>query len=136
MIHDDMIVDQLILHREMPKIFYVTQQWYNDLSSKDPHCIYIISNSQDKRVYYGEVLIVKDNDIPRYYIASGNVYGEYSLYINYKENYTDRLVKIADYDSLEKVVNDFNAFNKVGYHSTIAVKFYNIICSYLRRGIS
>lgn len=134
MIHDDFVVDQLILHRTLPRILNVTQEWYDTLVTKDPMTIYIILDAKDRRVYHGEVLVVEENKKPEYFLSMDG--SQYHIYVNYRENYYDRLVKISSYDSPQKAINDLNRFNHIGTHAQWALQCYNITMSYLYREIS
>lgn len=129
-----MLIDQLVLQRNLPKIYYVTQEWYDLLPSKDPHAIYIIIGAKDRRVYHGEVLVVEENRKPEYFLCSNGE--EYKIYINFRENYVDRLIPIASYKDIYDAMRDLNRFNCVGSHADWALQCYNIIYFYLTKEIS
>lgn len=135
MVFDDMLKDQLILHRNLPRLFFVTQEWYDLLQTKDPHTIYIILNAKDRRVYHGDILISVENQKPRYFLSISPS-KEYQIHINYHENYTDRLILISTYTDINTAIKDLTRFNNVGSHIKWATQAYRIIYLYIRKDIS
>ena len=135
MVFDDMLKDQLILHRNLPRLFFVTQEWYDLLQTKDPHTIYIILNAKDRRVYHGDILISVENQKPRYLLTI-NSPKEFQIYVNYHENYTDRLILISTYTDINTALKDLTRFNNVGSHIKWATQAYHITALYINQDIS
>lgn len=134
MVFDDMMTEQIVLQRELPRILAVTQEWFDTLSTKDPKTVYIILGSKDRRVYHGEVLVSQEFRKPEYFLSTNE--SQIAIYVNFRENYTDRLVKIADYSDIDVAIKDLVRFNTVGAHGKWALQCYNITLRYLLKEIS
>ena len=134
MARNDMAVDQLILNRETPRILSVTQEWYDLLHIKDPYTIYVITDAKDRRVYHGDVLVVDENKKPVYFLTITE--DEYQIYVNYRENYIDRLIHVGTYTDVNVALEDLARYNKIGSHTKWATQAHHITCLYIKKEIS
>lgn len=134
-------VDTIKIFREKesakyPGVIFTNQYMYDLIQTKDPFTIYKIIDADDGRMYYGDTLIPKDKVKTQYLIGQSNVYGEYILYMNKIEDYTDNLIIIAVFDNAQKAVNAMIRFNNIGNHSKIHMDLYEALLSYIDKELS
>lgn len=136
-----MSVNELNIKNEIPcsilnPITILTQEEYDLIQLKDSTIMYVISNSNDNRYYVGDMLIINDSIKSTYLIGPGDIYGEYTLYVNMKTRLYDKLVPISKYDNAQKAINELNRCSKVGLHTNLALQIYNIFNRFIDNDLS
>ena len=122
----------------MPNIEAVSQEEYDLIQIHDPNTIFYITNSKDGRFYIGDMLIIPDNTINKYYLNI-DTNKKYVIYVDENAGKTfasQYLIPICSYDDPQVAINELTKFNKVGSHIDRDFDIYNIIASYINKDIS
>lgn len=139
-LNDPFAIDSIHLQRTLdsshyPNIEHVDQNFYDLIQVKDPNTVYIINDSTDGRVYYGDILILKErNDVS--YLIGTDKNGNYVLYMNSVVGFNDKLIEICKYKDPQDAINSLNLFNNAGSHQPINLKIYSTIIPYIDNNIS
>lgn len=121
---------------KLSEIVRIPMEMYELIKIKDPTCIYIITDSPTKKVYYGDWL-VEDGKVERLYLLGpSDKFGEYTLYLNETDGIHDSLIKICRYSDPQAAINDLNKFNRVGSHQQTNLRIYNVVSQYITKDIS
>ena len=121
---------------KLSEVVRLPMEMYELIKIKDPTCIYIITDSPTKKVYYGDWL-VDDGNVERIYLLGpSNKFGEYILYLNETDGIHDNLIKICRYSDPQVAINDLNKFNRVGSHQQTNLRIYNVVGQYITKDIS
>lgn len=146
-LNNPMLINQIPLGRyleswELPVVTHVTQEEYDLIKIKDPFKIYKITNSKEKRVYYGNTLLEEEPIDVEYLIgvetAKSKEYGEFIYYImmHTQRNGIDEVIKICMFRDLQAAANAVVLFNTVRSHEGANLRIYNIVNQYIQRNIS
>lgn len=140
MIDNKMVVNKInldeLLSMNLMDTTTLMQEEYDLLQQPNPNTIYIIINSPERRIYVGRNLADFKSADRMYLIGPGKCYGEYTLWLNEKVNYEDRLVEISSFKDPQKAINAMNRYNRVGSHTNLAISVYNVLISYLLKEVS
>ena len=121
---------------KLSEVVRLPMEMYELIKIKDPTCIYIITDSLTKKVYYGDWL-VEDGRVERIYLLGpSNKFGEYTLYLNETDGIHDNLIKICRYSDPQVAINDLNKFNRVGSHQQTNLQIYSVVSQYITKDIS
>ena len=121
----------------LPNVSPVSQDFYDLLQTKDPNTIYIIKDSKDGRMYFGDHLILKNKTILNYVLGIDNTSNaKYVLYMNQIYNFQDNLIEIARFEDPQIAINTLNLYNNIGSHNSIEIKLYNLLIMYIDESIS
>ena len=141
-LNNPMKVDKLEVEPEYsswkhPIVKRVSQTFYDLLKIKDPNTIYIITDSPNHLMYFGdhEISDYDKNGIcrsPEYVMGVDSKTQEYVIYLNAHENRSDHLVEIERYKSPDIALKKLSVYmNTMG--CDIRANIYKILKSYIRR---
>ena len=119
-----------------PETVKLTMSEYKLIKIKDPTCLYIISDSPNKLVYCGDMLVKQESLNRTYLLGPGKRHGEYILYINDIYNNHDNIIPLCTYTDIQAAINDLNRFNHVGSTNRLNLQIATIIHQYLSEDIS
>ena len=140
MLENPMHVDQIDiakqLSKNLPSIHMVTEEEYTLIQIPDPNHIYVITDSEDRKIYLGEVLIMNNRPKRLYLIGSSNSFGEYTMYLNITRGFENELIEIAKYYNAQDAIEALNVFNRVGGHDQLTLQTHTIICQYIQKELS
>lgn len=129
---------RLVDYWHLPSIEYCTMDAYR-LKEKDPYKIYVITDSEDGRYYYGKCLILREKNSCKYYIGeeyNDDKHGiEYCLYMNSRKDNSDNLIKICKFDDPTSAIKTLSTFNKIGSHEAKYIEIYDLVTMYIDRNI-
>ena len=121
---------------KLSEIVKLTMEEYELIQIKDPTIIYVITDSKDNKIYYGDILVAHGETERIYLLGPANKFGEYTLYLNETDGHTDRLIQICRYSDPQVAIDSLNKFNRVGSHHAKNLQTHIIISEYIIGDIS
>lgn len=135
-------VDLITLVREVesvenPTVVACTQRFYDLLKTRDPHTLYIITDTDQIKMYIGDCVVLKEAKVSSEYVI-GFDKEHPEQYILYHTQYVKDhryLQAICRYDDPKKAIEAMHIYSASGYHSAIHLKLYEMILQYIDRQI-
>lgn len=131
-----MSIGNIDLQREVdswkvPTVEKISQELYDLIQVKDPLKIYVISDSNDGRIYFGDHLIPKEQTSSKYVIGIDKVTNEYVLYMNLVDEHSDHLIPISRYSDPQDAFDAMNMCSNAGSHERINLALFTSICAFI-----
>lgn len=140
-LNNPMSVDQIILEYtasalKMMNAVHIDRSLYDQITTKDPHTMYIVHDNGEDLVYLG------DNRIPDScmswptYLIAPTYDNEWAVCSNLKSSWTahDEIVEICRYKDLDKAADAVRLYIRAG-HEDIEISIYRMLISYIKKDI-
>lgn len=135
-LNNPLLIDGIDLSREVsswksPTVELITQEMYDLLQVKDPLKIYVISDSNDARMYLGDARIPNDRASSKYFVGIDKNTREYLLYMNIPKGSFDMMVPISRYHDPKEAFDALSLYSNAGSHQNIELALYVTIAAFI-----